>query len=130
VTEVHDGDLCSVVDNDMFRVAKVLRVGASAVHVRLYAERFLTRPVALKPGELTLGSVQDQVFGIGHLPLARDEFERWEPIVFAHEPVAPDELEGYDLWAEAAAEGAGLWGGASERSFADRLRSLFGRRAR
>jgi hypothetical protein len=129
VTDVRAGDLCSVVDNDMFRVAKVLRADANAVHVRLYAERFLTRPVAVRPGELTLGSVDEQEFGIGHLPLAWAEFDRWEPDVFAHEPVEPDELEGYELWAEAVTEGgAGVWG-ADEPSLGDRLRSLFRRRS-
>jgi hypothetical protein len=127
MTDVREGDLCSVRDNDMYRVAKVLRVDAEAVHVRLYAERFLSRPVAVAEGELTLGSVDLKAFGIGHLPLARAEFESWEPEVFAHEPIEPDELEGYALWVDAAEEGAGLWG-APDQTLRERILSLFRRR--
>lgn len=127
--EVREGDLCSVVSGERFKVAKVLRADERAVHVRLYAETFWNRPVAVNPRELTLGSIHDEAYGIGHLPLAREEFERWEPVVIAHGTVEPDELEGYELWLEAeAARGAGLWG-APEPSLLDRLRSLFGRRA-
>jgi hypothetical protein len=128
VTDVREGDLCSVRDNDMYRVAKILRVDAEAVHIRLYAERFLSRPVAVEQGKLTLGSVHLKAFGIGHLPLARPEFESWEPEVFAHEPIEEDELEGYALWVDAVAEGAGLWG-APEQTLRERIVSLFRWRA-
>jgi hypothetical protein len=127
VTDVRAGDLCSIASGDVFKVAKVLRVADEAVHVRVYAERFLSRPVAVAPEELTLGSVDLQSFGIGHLPLARAEFERWKPVVIAHGKVDPEELEGYELWAEAAAEGgAGVWG-AQAPGLLERLRAFFGR---
>jgi hypothetical protein len=128
VTEVREGDLCSVVSGERFRVAKVLRADERAVHVRLYAETFWSRPVAVKPEELTLGRIEDDAHGIGHLPLAREEFERWEPAVIEHGTVEPKELEGYELWAEAEARrGAGLWGAPEPRLF-DRVRALFRRR--
>jgi hypothetical protein len=124
---VRAGDLCSVAGGDMFRIVKVLRVDPNAVHIRVYAPRYHDRPVAAAKEQLTLGTVDDGEFGIGHLPLDPSEFERWEPEVIANEPVQPDELEGYEVWAEAAAEGrAGVWG-ASERSFLGRVRSLFRR---
>ena len=127
MTEVVAGDLCSVADGDMFRVIKVLGVDANAVHVRVYAPRYLERPVAVAKEQLTLGTVHDREFGIGHLPLDPSELARWEPVVIANEPVQPDELDGYELWAEAAAEGgAGVWGG-SQPSLFERVRSLFRR---
>jgi hypothetical protein len=119
VTDVREGDLCSVVSSERFRVAKILRVDVRAVHVRLYGETYWSRPVAVKPDELSLGRQ-----GIGHLPLARDEFERWDPVVFAHGTVAPEELEGYELWAEAD---AGLWG-APAPTLAERIRGVFRKR--
>jgi hypothetical protein len=125
---VRAGDLCSVADADMFRVVKVLRIDPNAVHVRLYAPRYHDRPVVAAKEQLTLGTV-DGRFGIGHLPLDPAEFERWEPEVIANEPVVSEELDGYDLWAEAVAEGgAGVWG-AREPSFRDRLRALLRRRS-
>lgn len=124
MTEVHEGDLCSVVSGERFRVAKVLRADERAVHVRLYTQTFWNRPVAVERDELTLDTIDDRTHGIGHLPLARDEFERWEPVVIAHGTVDPDELEGYELWVEAAAEGAGLWG-APDPTLVDRFRALF-----
>jgi hypothetical protein len=124
VTGVREGDLCSVVSGERFRVAKILREDERAVHVRLYAETFWSRPVAVDPEKLTLGGILDDAYGIGHVPLARDEFERWEPVVIEHGTVDPEELEGYELWAEAeAARGAGLWG-AAEPSLVDRIRAL------
>jgi hypothetical protein len=127
VTGFAAGDLCSVADGEMYRIVKVLRVDPNAVHVRLYAPRYHDRPVAAAQDHLTLGTVHDGEFGIGHLPLDPAEFERWRPEVIANEPVDAEELEGYALWAEAAAEGgAGVWG-APERRLRDRLRALFRR---
>ena len=127
MTDVVAGDLCSVADGDMYRVIKVLRVDPSAVHVRVYAPRYLERPVAVAKEQLTLGTVHEREFGIGHLPLDRTELERWQPLVIANEPVEPDELDGYELWADAAAQGgAGVWG-APELRLRDRVRSFFRR---
>jgi hypothetical protein len=66
-------------DDGSFRVVKVLVVDDRAVHVRVYRERFGERPSSVDPAELTLGSVDDEDFGVGHLPLAREELMRWRP---------------------------------------------------
>jgi hypothetical protein len=127
VTELREGDLCSVAHGERFRIAKILRVDSDAVHVRVYAEAFWSRPVAVEADELTLGTIHDKTYGIGHVPLAREEFERWEPVVITHGYVDPEELEGYELWTEAEARGARPWGTTSP-SLVERIRAVFWRR--
>jgi hypothetical protein len=112
-------------DDGTFRVAKVLVVDDEAVHVRVYKERFDDRPREVDTNDLSLGSVHDEgSFGVGHLPLAREEFLRWEPILIKSESVAEEELDGYEMWAEAP--DAGVFGPAP--TLGDRLRRLFRRR--
>jgi len=92
---------CTWDDIGNYSVAKVLAVDESAVHVRVYKETFPARPTTVDPGSLSLGSIYDSGgFGVGHLPLAREEFLRWEPELIAQTEVAEDELDGYRMWAE------------------------------
>jgi hypothetical protein len=50
---------------------KVLAVDHSAIHVRLYKNRFTNRPQSVDTRELSLGSIDDpDGFGVGHLPLS------------------------------------------------------------
>jgi len=91
-----------------FGVVKVLAEDAGTVHLRLYKNRFTSRPGAVDPAELTLGGIDDaDGFGIGHMPLARSEFMRWQPVLLTQQTVSEDELEGYHLWKEA---GGGVFG--------------------
>ncbi len=96
------GDLVSVVDESSFAVAKVLAVDAGGVHVRLYAQRFSTRPVAEQLGELSTAAPGGRTpFSIGHMPIGYSGFAEWQPERIRNEPVEEEELEGYLLWKEA-----------------------------
>ena len=103
------GALYSVDDGEgWFRVAKVLLVEGEGVHIRLYKNRFKTRPDSVDFQSLTLGTVHDtDGFGMGHLPLTRRAFRAWQPVFLAESPVAESELEGYRAWKDAK---GGFWG--------------------
>jgi hypothetical protein len=89
-----------------YGVAKVLVVEPEAVHVRLYKNIFDTRPSEIDPTTLSLGSVlTDEEFGIGHLPLAREGFANWRPVLIMQTTVTKEELVGYELWKD----GGSVW---------------------
>lgn len=94
------GDLYSVANgNGTFGIVKILVVEPDAVHVRIYKQKFLTRPASVDPHSLTLGSINDKDgMGIGHLPLSRATFASWQPILLCHDTVTEEELDGYRLW--------------------------------
>jgi hypothetical protein len=95
------GEIYSVVDEDGFRVAKVLVTDTDAIHIRLYKNIFTTRPLKVDESKLTLGTIHDpDGFGMGHLPLSVDEFRSWRPEFVVKSTVRRDELEGYELWKE------------------------------
>ncbi|MEX2384165.1 MAG: hypothetical protein WEB59_06190 [Thermoanaerobaculia bacterium] len=101
------GGLYSVESGDRrFGVAKVLVVEAGIVHVRVYAEKFPTRPSSLDESTLSLGTIHDQDFGIGHLALQPAGFAAWQPALIKVVPVKADELDGYEEWKRA---GGGVW---------------------
>jgi len=82
-----------------FGIVKIIVLEPQAVHVRLYKQKFAIRPVSIDAKSLTLGSIDDKDgFGIGHLPLSRNEFESWEPIFLTQQSVSQEELDGYEMW--------------------------------
>jgi len=97
------GGLYSTADGKgQFSVVKILVMEPDAVHVRLYKQRFSSRPTSIDPASLTLGQfgTKDN-FSIGHLPLSRTSFASWEPVFITQQSVSDDELEGYKTWKEA-----------------------------
>jgi hypothetical protein len=94
------GALYSVDDGEgFFRVAKVLIVDSGGVHIRLYKNRFETRPKNVDFSSLSLGSIHEKDgFGMGHLPLTHRAFREWDPVFIGNSPVGPDELEGFNEW--------------------------------
>ena len=102
------GGLYSVTDgDDGFRVIKILALDEKAVHVRLYKNRFPSRPQSVNQSELSLGRVDDAGgFGMGHIPMSRENFTNGQPIFIQQSTVTEEELEGYQLWKEA---GGGVW---------------------
>jgi hypothetical protein len=97
------GGLYSVLgDENSFSVAKVLVVDDKGIHIRLYKQKFPSRPESVDEGTLTLGSIHDSDgFGMGHLPLAREAFWRMEPQLIQVSTVKEDELDGYREWKQA-----------------------------
>ena len=107
--DLASGDICVVVgEGGEYKVAKILMVDESTVHIRLYKERFSRPPAQVNAGSLTLGKIDDvDGFGIGHLPLSRSTFAAWTPIRIRRESVTKEELEGYRMWEES---NGGTWG--------------------
>lgn len=83
-------------------IAKVLKLEADLVHLRLYRNSYPAPPQALQPEELSLGRIDDaDGSGIGHLPLRVALFYDWKPILIQQSAVTDDELYGYYRWKEA-----------------------------
>lgn len=103
------GHICSIESGEgRFAVAKILALEPGIVHVRLYKEKFDSRPNCIDDLGLSLGTVNDtDGVGIGHLPLSARNFASWEPIIITQAGGSEEELEGYNLWKES---GGGVWG--------------------
>lgn len=103
------GSLCTVDDGEgSFRVAKVLAIDNEGVHLRLYKNKWTQRPAQVDVDSLSLGSIHDKDgFGMGHLPLTKQAFAAWKPVVFATREIKADELEGYKMWKDG---GGGYFG--------------------
>jgi hypothetical protein len=107
-SELFEGAYYSIVDGDVFSIAKVLKLEAEIVHVRIYKQHFSQRPRSIDPAALTLGTIHDKDgFGMGHLPLRLATFMESDPIFLTHTEVTSQELEGYNVWKESA--GGGVW---------------------
>jgi hypothetical protein len=105
---VQVGGLYSVdLGEGFFRVAKVLALNDSAVHLLLYGNRFPARPSAAEVIGLEVrGRGDPQGWGIHHLPLAWDLFNSWQPNFIQASEVTPDELQGFEQWKQAQ---GGIW---------------------
>jgi len=85
-----------------FQIANILALDPKCVHIRLYKKKFDTRPSGVDPSALSLGTIHDvDGFSMGHLPVTRQEFLRWEPLLIAQATVSEDELDGFRIWQEA-----------------------------
>ena len=101
--EYRVGGLYSTDDGKgQFGVVKILVLEPDAVHVRIYQQKFSSRPTSIDPISLTLGKLGDkESFSIGHLPLSRRTFSSWEPVFISQQTVSEQELEGYKVWKDA-----------------------------
>lgn len=85
-------------EDGTFGVVKVLAVDESAVHVRIYRNKFKSVPQDLDTSVLTLGRLGDsEGFGVGHAPI---EKRGWidSQIFLKQEPVREEELKGYKYY--------------------------------
>lgn len=91
------GDIYSVEYGDgKIGIVKVLVVEPALLHLRLYKNKFETRPEKIDTRELSF----EVGFGIGHIPLNINEFKDWNPVLITNEKITPEELEGFNLWKE------------------------------
>ena len=97
------GGLYSINNGDgRFGVAKLLAYGDGICHVRIYAQKFESRPTTIEVSTLSLGKIDDpNGGGLGHLPLRKAGFLAWQPMLIAKTTITPDELDGYNMWKEA-----------------------------
>ncbi len=97
------GGIYSIADGSgRFGIAKVLARDEGICHVRVYKQKFASRPEKVDPSELSLGTIHDKDgFGMGHLPLGDEAFREWQPVFILKTPVTSEELEGYRMWKEA-----------------------------
>jgi hypothetical protein len=73
---MREGDLSSVRGGESgYVVAKILKLEEGVVHIRTYAKTYPERPSEVPDEDLYLGTVFDEEFGLGHLPLDADAFE-------------------------------------------------------
>ena len=103
VEEWRVGGLYSTDDGKgQFGILKILVLEPDAVHVRIYQQKFSSRPISIDPASLTLGKLGDkEAFSIGHVPLSRKTFASWKPIFISQQSVSENELEGYRIWKDA-----------------------------
>ena len=94
------GSICTVENGDgRFCIVKVLIVDDQQVHVAIYENKYDLRPSQTDLPTLTHGSVYDadKEIDVGHIPLSREGFDNWKPIVIDYEEIKSDNLEGYEI---------------------------------
>ena len=70
-------------------------VDAMGVHIRVYKNRFFSRPASVNFASLELGSFNDNdSLSVGHMPLTHRGFAKWAPVYITDSIVTADELEG------------------------------------
>ena len=107
-SELFEGGYYSILDGDVYSIAKVLKLEPEIAHVRIYKQHFQGRPRSIDISALTLGSIHDEDgFGMGHLPLRLQTFKDREPVFLTYSEVVPEELQGYQLWKESS--DGGVW---------------------
>ena len=104
-----EGGIYSIDNGDgKFGVVKILKLEPGIVHVRVYKNKFASRPTSVNLDELSLGRVKDKDgFGMGHLPISEKDFKGWKAVLLTQSEVKGDELDGYKMWKEA---GGGVFG--------------------
>ena len=107
-SELFEGGYYSILDGDVYSIAKVLKLEPEIAHVRIYKQHFQARPRSIDINALTLGSIHDEDgFGMGHLPLKMQTFKDREPLFLTYSEVKPEELQGYQVWKESS--DGGVW---------------------
>ena len=75
--------------------------GDGICHVRLYKQKFQSRPTTIDVSSLSLGKPNDlDGFGIGHIPMREAGFFYLQPVLITKSTVTPEELDGYKIWKE------------------------------
>jgi hypothetical protein len=87
-----------------FAVIKILATDTEGVHIRMYQERFPSRPLQVDPEMLTLGPMvptEGVPLSVPHAPFRFETFSTWGAVLLARGTVGEHELKGYRFWLEA-----------------------------
>ncbi len=94
------GGIYATPDEDgSWGVVRVLALDEHTVHLRSYTDRF-----AEQPKDVDLAKLR---WFIGHMPVAREGFDKERHVLIKVVPVAEDELEGYRYYLESTTGGPG-----------------------
>jgi hypothetical protein len=89
-----------------YNIIKILRIDKNGYHVRIYSNVFEEIPKNIDSDTLYLASMNDKKdnedIGMGHVPVSKSGFEKWQLTFLKKEEVLEDELEGYRMWKEAS----------------------------
>src|SRR5690349_133431 len=84
---------------------KLLAYADGICHLRIYKQRFSTRPASVDVGSLSLGEPGDpDGFGAGHISMREAGFLEMQPVLMTTIPVTPEragglqDLEGERRW--------------------------------
>lgn len=107
-----EGGIYSIESGDgRFGVVKILKLEPRIVHLRVYKNKFTSRPTSINVEDLSMGGYKpgsvDKDFAIGHIPMRERDFRRWRPVLLTKTQVTESELEGYKIWKES---GGGAFG--------------------
>ena len=97
--QIEPGQLFTVrMNDDYYRVVKVLAVDGTHVHLRLYTLRNRQRPAKVDLADLTIGDLVDMPdqgtrLGEPHLPVLRTQFLSFKPVRVFFDPIRQSELE-------------------------------------
>ncbi len=107
-----EGGIYSIESGERFGIVKILKLEPGIVHLRVYKNKFASRPTSINVEDLSLGrfkpgSTDKDGFGIGHMPIRERDFRGWKPVLLTKTQVTESELEGYKMWKES---GGGVFG--------------------
>ena len=99
-----EGGLYATRDDDgSYSALKILKLDGSGVHVRLYSNKYPSRPERIDESKLYMAGIEREPhegLGMGHLPLSKKVFSSWGAVLVQKSTVEPEELEGYEIWLE------------------------------
>jgi hypothetical protein len=85
-----------------YRIIKILKIDEYAYHVRMYSNRFQSRPEDINEDTLYMSELSDYEKnwspGMEHMPIHKENFENWKLTFIKQVEVTSEELEGYRLW--------------------------------
>src|SRR4051812_2989510 len=84
-SNLKEGGLYSVEgEKGGFSIVKILKLDDGGVHIRAYSNRFPQRPSEIDISRLYMAGINrkdDEELGMGHLPLSRESFSGWKPVL-------------------------------------------------
>ena len=89
-------------DEAGYNIIKILKIDEYGYHIRIYSNLFHSIPEEIGVKTLYMVGLDkrkiSEGFGMGHVPILKENFEKWTLFLVQQDQVKPEELEGYLLW--------------------------------